>query len=335
MLDALLRDPEIEALVDDAALLRAMVDVELALVRVQARLGVIEAGAVPLLEAGLDGFVADLAGIDRGLRRSAVPVPALLEALRARVGAALGSSLHYGATSQDIVDTALVLQLRRALDLFEQRLRSTIEALITLAQAHQQTVMVARTRFQPALPTTFGLKVAGWLDPLARHLERLAQLRPRLLVVQLGGAAGTLAALGDRGLAVLQALADELSLACPAAPWHSGRDSMVELASWLTLVTGSLGKLGGDVLLLTQHEVGEVRETGGGSSSTMPQKSNPIRSEALVTLARHNASALSGMAQAQLHLHERDGSAWQLEWLTLPPMLGATGASLGPGRRPA
>jgi 3-carboxy-cis,cis-muconate cycloisomerase len=328
MLDALLRDPGIEALLEDAALLRAMVEVELALARAQARLGLIDAEAAARLQAALDGYEPDPAAIDRGLRRSAVPVPALVDELRGRLGPELGSLVHLGATSQDIVDMALVVQLRRALDLMEERLRRTIEALIALAQAHERTVMIARTRFQPALPTTFGLKVAGWLDPLARHLERLAELRPRLLVVQLGGAAGTLAALGDRGLEVMQALATELELGCPAAPWHNARDSMVELAAWLTLVTGSLGKLGGDVLLLAQHEVGEVHEAAGGGSSTLPQKSNPIRAEALVTLARHNATSLSGMAQAQLHLHERDGSAWQLEWLTLPGMVVTTGASL-------
>jgi 3-carboxy-cis,cis-muconate cycloisomerase len=328
MLDALLRDQEIEALVDDAALVHAMVEVELALARVQARLGLIDADAAALMQAALDGYKPDLAAIDRGLRRSAVPVPALVEELRGRLGPELGSLVHLGATSQDIVDTALVLQLRRALDLLEQRLRSTIAALIALAEAHERTVMVARTRFQPALPTTFGLKVAGWLDPLARHLDRLAQLRPRLLVVQLGGAAGTLAALGNRGLEVMQGLAAELALKCPVAPWHAGRDGVVELAAWLALVTGSLGKLGCDVLLLAQHEVGEVREAAGGGSSTLPQKSNPIRAEALVTLARHNATALAGMAQAQPHAHERDGSAWQLEWLTLPDMLIGTGTSL-------
>jgi 3-carboxy-cis,cis-muconate cycloisomerase len=328
MLDALLRDPEIEALVDDAALLRAMVAVELALARVQARLGLIDAASAGRMQTALAGFAADPAAIAQGLRRSAVPVPALLAALRERLGPELAAGLHVGATSQDIVDTALVLQLRSALDLLESRLRQVMVALIALAEAHEATVMVARTRFQPALPTTFGLKVAGWLAPLSRHLGRLAELRPRLLAVQLGGAAGTLAALGDSGLEVMRALAAELDLGCPPAPWHNARDSMVELSAWLALVTGSLGKLGGDVLLLGQGEIGEVHEAAGGGSSTLPQKSNPIRAEALVTLARHNATALAGMAQAQLHLHERDGSAWQLEWLTLPDMLTGTGASL-------
>ena len=189
--------------------------------------------------------------------------------------------------------------------------------------------MVARTRFQQAIPTTFGLKVAGWLAPLLRHRQRLAELLPRLLVVQLGGAAGNLAALGDRGVEVMEDLARELGLACPPMPWHSQRDGLIELAGWLSLVTGSLGKLGQDVLLLAQNEVGEIREADGGGSSTMPQKSNPIRAEALVTLARSNATLVAGMHQAALHAHERDGAAWQLEWKILPDMVLAAGSALG------
>lgn len=333
MLDALLRDPEIEAIVGDAAMARSMVQVEIGLARVQGELGVIEPGAAARIEAALVDFDPDLARIDDELRRSAVPVLALVEMLRARVGGAAAASLHRGATSQDIVDTALVLQLRRALSLLEERLRALIEALAAIAEAHADTVMVARTRYQQAQPTTFGLKAAGWIDPLVRHLDRLAELRPRLLVVQLGGAAGTLAALGDRCIQVMEALAAELGLACPAMPWHAQRDSMVELASWLALVSGALGKIGADVLLLAQSEVGEIRLAEGGMSSAMPQKSNPVVAEALVTLARQNATALASMAQALVHAHERDGAAWQLEWLTLPAMLGTTGAALLLGQR--
>lgn len=331
MLDALLRDPEIEALLGDRALLDAMVAVEIALARVQGRLGLIEPDAATRIAAALEGFAPDLSAIDAGLRQSAVPLPALLQQLRRRLGPELGALVHHGATSQDIVDTALVLQLRQVLERLEDGLRRTIAALIDLAEAHERTPMLARTRFQQALPTTFGLKVSGWLDPQVRHLARLEALRPRLLVVQLGGAAGTLSAMGEVGPAVMEGLAGELGLGCPAMPWQSQRDSLVELAAWLALVTGSLGKLGADVLLLAQNEVGEVNEAAGGGSSTMPQKSNPVRAEALVTLARHNAAALAGMAQALVHAHERDGTAWQLEWLTLPGMAGAAGAALAHG----
>jgi len=178
------------------------------------------------------------------------------------------------------------------------------------------------------VPTAFGLKAAAWLAPLPRHRARLAELKPRLLMVQLGGAAGNLAALGANGITVMEALAGELGLGCPALPWHAQRDMLAELASWLALVTGSLGKLGLDVLLLAQSEVGELREAQGGGSSTMPQKANPVRAEALVTLARRNATLLAGMHQAMPHALERDGAAWQLEWAILPDMAETTAAAL-------
>ncbi len=329
MLDAHLREAETEALLGDTALVAAMVEVEVALARVQSRLGLIDAAAGEKIASALAGFTPDLAAIAAGLERSAVPVPALLEQVRARLGPGLGSLVHLGATSQDIVDTALIRQLEKALDEIEGRLRRLVSALVALAERHAATPMLARTRFQQALPTTFGLKVAGWLDPLVRHLTRLEQLRPRLLVVQLGGAAGTLSAMGEMGPSVMTGLAAELGLGTPAMPWHSQRDGLLELASWLALVTGTLGKLGTDVLLMTQNEVGELRQTAGGGSSTLPQKANPVLAEVLVSLARQNATSLSAMAQAQLHAHERDGTAWQLEWLTLPGMVSSTAAALG------
>jgi 3-carboxy-cis,cis-muconate cycloisomerase len=328
MLDAHLRDAETEALLGDAALVAAMVEVEVAVARVQSRLGLIDAGAGEEIASALAGFTPDLEAITAGLEEAAVPVAALVEQMRDHLGPALDSLVHLGATSQDIVDTALILQLGKALDMFEGRLRRLVAALMALAERHATTPMLARTRFQQALPTTFGLKVAGWLDPLVRHLIRLAQLRPRLLVVQLGGAAGTLAAMGEAGPRVMTGLAAELGLNTPAMPWHSQRDGLVELASWLALVTGTLGKLGTDVLLMAQNEVGELRQAAGGGSSTLPQKANPVLAEALVTLARQNATSLSAMAQAQLHAHERDGTAWQLEWLTLPGMVGSTAVAL-------
>ena len=182
-----------------------------------------------------------------------------------------------------------------------------------------------------ALPITFGLKVASWIAPLVRHVERLGEISPRLLVVQFGGAAGTLAALGDKGLRVTKELAKELKLGMPAMPWHAQRDSFVEFAGWLSLVTGTLGKMAQDVILLAQTEVGEAGESaevGRGGSSTMPQKSNPITSELIVAAARTNASLLSAMHQAQIQEHERATHGWQMEWLSLPQMILLTGGAL-------
>lgn len=327
MFAPLLTDSEIAATLDDAAMARAMVRVESALAEVEGRLGVIDGNAAQRITAALADFAPDLDDLTRGTAKAGVPIPALVAQLRRAVGDA-ADSVHWGATSQDIVDTALVLQLAVALDLLDRRLAQVSRALADLAVAHRATPMIARTRFQQALPTSFGLKVAGWLAPLPRHRARLAELRPRLLAVQFGGAAGNLAALGSDGVAVMQELAATLGLACPAMPWHSQRDAMAELAAWLALLTGTLGKLGLDVLLLAQNEVAEVREAEGGGSSTMPQKSNPIRAEALVALARRNAGLLGGMHDAMLHAHERDGAAWQVEWQILPGMLTAAAAAL-------
>jgi 3-carboxy-cis,cis-muconate cycloisomerase len=203
--------------------------------------------------------------------------------------------------------------------------------LSELSNRHRFTVLAARTHGQQALPVSFGLKVAGWLAPLLRHAQRLDEISPRLMVVQFGGAAGTLAALGDKGLAVMHELADELGLGVPVMPWHSQRDNLAEFAGWLSLLTGSLGKMAQDIILLAQTEVGEVSESaeeGRGGSSTMPQKSNPITSEMIVTAARTNASLLSALHQAQIQEHERATHGWQVEWLTLPQMIMLTGGAL-------
>ncbi|MEE9210986.1 MAG: 3-carboxy-cis,cis-muconate cycloisomerase, partial [Kiloniellales bacterium] len=323
----LFSDREIAALLDDRARLRAMLDVEAALARVQGRLGVIPPAAATRIAEVAESLEIDPAALAPGTAGAGVPVPALVAAPREAVGAEAGPYVHWGATSQDIMDTGLVLRLRDLLDRLDRRLAGLIQSLAALAEAHRGTVMAARTRAQQALPTTFGLKAAGWLAPLARHRERLAQLRPRLLAVQLGGAAGTLAALGTRGIEVMEALAEKLGLAVPSAPWHAQRDGFAELAAWFALVTGGLGKIGKDLVLLAQSEVGEARPKGGGSS-TLPQKTNPVAAEALVTLARFNAGLLALATEALVQAQERGGAAWSLEWLTLPQMAAATGAAL-------
>ena len=229
------------------------------------------------------------------------------------------------------MDTACVLQLRPAIQVCRKRIGEIAGHLTALAEKHRSTVLAGRTHSQQALPITFGLKAAGWLAPLLRHVERLAEIEPRLLVVQFGGAAGTLAALGGNGLAVMQALANELNLGAPAMPWHTQRDSFVEFGGWLSMVSGSLAKMAQDVILMAQTEVGEVGESaeeGRGGSSTMPQKSNPITSELIVAAARMNASLLSALHNAQIQEHERGTHGWQVEWLTLPQMVTLTGGAL-------
>jgi 3-carboxy-cis,cis-muconate cycloisomerase len=326
----LFNDEEISSLFSDDAFVRGLVEVEIALARAEARVGVIPAGVAEQI-AGASADKIDVAALTKGTARSGFPIIALVNELRKQVGAEAAPYVHWGATTQDIMDTGCVLQLRGAIGLIRARLGAIVRDLCTLADKHRATLLAGRTHSQQALPITFGLKVAGWLAPLVRHRERLEEIQRRLLVVQFGGAAGTLAALGDKGLAVSDELAKELQLGVPAMPWHAQRDCFVEFAGWLSLVTGSLAKMAQDIILMAQTEVGEVSESGEagrGGSSTMPQKSNPIASELIVAAARTNAALLSALHNAQIQEHERATHGWQVEWLTLPQMILLTGGAL-------
>lgn len=326
----LFTDEEIASLLSDGAYVRALVDVETALARAQAKVGVIPASAAERI-GKVSADKVDIAALVKGTLRSGFPIIALVQELRKQVGADAAPYLHWGATTQDIIDTACVLQIRGTIRLFQTRLGEIVRHLSALAERHRATVLAGRTHGQQALPISFGLKVAGWLAPLVRHRERLDEILPRLLVVEFGGAAGTLAALGNKGLAVTKQLAKELDLSMPLMPWHAQRDSFVEFAGWLSLVTGTLGKMAQDIILLAQTEVGELAESGEegrGGSSTMPQKSNPITSELILAAARTNAALLSAMHQAQIQEHERATHGWQVEWLTLPQMMLLTGGAL-------
>ena len=326
----LFTDDEISALLNDGAFVRALVEVEVALARAEAQAGVIPAQAVEQI-ANATAEKVDIAALTQGTVRSGFPIIALVQELRKHVEPEAAPFIHWGATTQDVMDTASVLQLRSTIKVLRARLGEIARHLCLLAERHRDTVLAGRTHGQQALPITFGLKVASWIAPLVRHVERLGEISPRLLVVQFGGAAGTLAALGDKGLRVAKELAKELKLGVPAMPWHAQRDSFVEFAGWLSLVTGTLGKIAQDIILLAQTEVGEAGESaeaGRGGSSTMPQKSNPITSELIIAAARTNASLLSAMHQAQIQEHERATHGWQVEWLTLPQMILLTGGAL-------
>lgn len=327
----LFADADIAGHFSDAERVRAMLDVEAALAGAEGRLGVIPPDAADAIVGAARAASPDPASLQAGTLSAGVPVAALVAQLRTAVGGQAAHYVHWGATSQDIVDTALVICLRAVIERLDTQLAALADRLAVVAEVHRDTVMVARTRSQQALPTTFGLKAAGWLAPLLRHRDRLAELRPRVLVLQFGGAAGTLAALHTQGIAVMDAMAADLELGVAPLPWHTQRDAVVELAGWLSLLTGSLGKFGQDVVLLAQSEVSEVREgTGdaGGGSSTMPQKANPIAGETLVALARFNAGLIANMHHAAIQEHERGGPGWQVEWLTLPQMAVAAGAAL-------
>src|SRR5690349_13312129 len=325
----LFTDEEVSTLFSDDAFVHALVQVEIALGRAEAGSGVIPRKAAErIAEVRADRI--DTEALAKGTLRSGFPIIALVEELRKQVGSEAAPFVHWGATTQDIMDTACILQLRSATELFKTRLMEIVRHLSALADRHRNLVVAGRTHGQQALPITFGIKVAAWLTPLLRHLQRLEEITPRILVVQFGGAAGTLAALGAKGLTVMQALAAELRLGVPLMPWHAQRDSLVEFAGWLSLVTGSLGKMAQDIILLAQTEVGEVGESaeqGRGGSSTMPQKSNPITSELIIAAARTNASLLSAMHNAQIQEQERATHGWQMEWLVLPQMMLLTGGA--------
>lgn len=327
----LFSDPDLTPILSDAQFIAEMVRVEVALAKVEGRLGIVPIEASERIAQAAVNFTPNLTALQNGVENAGIPTIEFIRQFREQVDGEAASYVHWGATSQDIMDTALVLQLQNAIAHYEGQLSALARNLAKLADQHRHTLMAGRTHSQHALPITFGLKVVGWLSPLLRHKTRLRELKPRLLVVQFSGAAGTLASLGERGLEVQAALAEELELAVPPGSWHTGRDTLAELASWLSLVTGSLGKMATDIILMAQSEVDELSETDDparGGSSTMPQKHNPVISEVIVAIARSNAAHLSAMHQALIQEHERATGGWQIEWLTLPQMLMLTGAAL-------
>jgi 3-carboxy-cis,cis-muconate cycloisomerase len=324
-LSGLVGDDDVAALLADDAEIAAMVAFESALAAAEAEYGVIPFEAARTIVNALRGFVPDLAGLKDGTKRDGVVVPELVRQMREAVGQPHAPRLHFGATSQDAIDTSLVLRLVPILSLLERRIDEIDKQFETLTAAFGHNALMAMTRMQAALPITVGDRIASWRNPLVRHKARLAELRPMLLVVQFGGASGTLEKLGDRAEAVRRALAERIGLG-DGSQWHSQRDRIAELAGWLSLVTGSLGKFGQDIALMAQAGNEIVLATGGGSSA-MPHKQNPIGAEILVTLARFNATQLAAIHQSLIHEQERSGAAWTLEWLVLPQMIMATAAA--------
>jgi 3-carboxy-cis,cis-muconate cycloisomerase len=257
-------------------------------------------------------------------------VPALLSALRARLSDQAAAHLHEGATSQDVVDTALMLVARRALTPLLHELGGAAEACAELAQSHRSTIAPGRTLLQQALPLTFGLKAATWLSGLDGAYVELVEVRDRVLAVQLGGAVGTLAALGDRGLEVMADVAEQLELVAPSLPWHTVRLRPARLSAALGSALGVMGKVARDLVLLAQTEVGEASEGGGdgrGGSSTMPHKRNPVGSVAVIACAQRAPGLVSTMFSSMLQEHERAAGAWQAEWEPLLELLRLAGSA--------
>jgi 3-carboxy-cis,cis-muconate cycloisomerase len=314
----------------DHSILQAMLDFEAALARAEAKAGVIPGRAAEAISAAAKAEGLDAAAIAREARTSGTASIPLVDALTARVQAADAGSarfVHFGATSQDVADSAMVLTIQRAQAVLAGDHARLERTLRQLSDRHARTVMLGRTLLQPAPPITFGLKVAGWVAALVRGWRRVEFASREAAVLQFGGASGTLAALGDRGPDVSRALADDLGLRNPGAPWHTHRDRLGSLVSACGLYTATLGKIARDISLLMQDEVGEAAERGGGSS-TMPHKRNPAACAAAlaasVRLPGLVAAFLTGMVQE----HERAVGGWHAEWPTIADAIQTTGSAL-------
>jgi 3-carboxy-cis,cis-muconate cycloisomerase len=314
-------------IVDDRARLQRMLDFEHALARAEAALNVIPADAAKPVGAACRAELFDVAAIGEAAVKAgnvAIPLVKALTAEVAKTDARAAGYVHWGSTSQDVIDSALVLELRAAVAALTADLDRAVAAFVRLAAAHRHTSAVARTWMQHALPMPFGLKLAGYAAALARARARIQRAAEQAIVLQFGGAAGTLAALGDRGLAVAAQVAKELDLPLPDAPWHSHRDRLGELVSALAILAGSCGKIARDVTLMMQNEVGEAFEPlgeGRGGSSTMPHKRNPVAAAATLACAQLAPQLAAAILAAEIQEHERAAGPWAVEWTAVPSLL--------------
>jgi 3-carboxy-cis,cis-muconate cycloisomerase len=331
LIESLATTEPLSELFSDQSVLRAMLDFEVGLARAQAHHKIVPRSAAKAIAAAAKVEAFDVAALTSATLRTGTPVIPFVKALTKRVRAIDSTAagfVHWGATSQDVGDTALVLLLKRARPILESDLARVEDGLERLATKHRAAVMLGRTLMQPAPPTTFGLKAAGWLGAISRSHKRLDDAFAEALILQFGGASGTLASLGEQGIAVGRALADELGLTFPNAPWHTHRDRLAELFCVCGILTGSLGKMARDISLLTQGEVGEAAEPSGagrGGSSTMPHKRNPTGCLLALAAAVRVPGLVAGFLSAMVQEHERALGGWQSEWPTVSGIVQATG----------
>lgn len=327
LLTPLMRAGRLAEAFSDEQTVQRMLEVEAALARAQARCGAIPASATAAIAAACDFRRLELAALATAAASAgnlAIPLVKQLTAAVNEHDPQAARYVHWGATSQDVIDTGMMLQLREALDVADAQLAALIHLVARQAEAQRLTVMVGRTWMQHALPVTFGLKLAGTLDALLRWQLRLREMRPRVLALQFGGAAGTLASLNSQAAEVSQALAQELDLALPDTPWHSQRDRLLEIGGWFAGVASTLGKFAADFALLMQTEVAEVSEpviAGRGGSSTMPHKRNPVGCAAILSACQRLPGLMATLYSAQLQQHERALGGWQAEWEVLPELV--------------
>jgi 3-carboxy-cis,cis-muconate cycloisomerase len=334
LLAPMLSSAAMRAVCDDAAYLQHMLDFEAALARAEAATGVIPAAAADAITKVCEAQAFDLGALAEAATRSgnlAIPLVKALTAHVAKTDADAARYVHWGATSQDVIDTATMLSLRAAIDALLPDVNRAIAGFARLAQQHRTTAVVARTWLQHALPMPFGLKLAEYAAALHRSRARLQRLRAEALALQFGGAAGTLAALGDKGWLVAEKLADELKLTLPEAPWHTHRDRLAEAASVFAILAGTCGKIARDVSLMMQTDVAEAFEPSGegrGGSSTMPHKRNPVAAATALAAATMAPNLAATIFAAQVQEHERSAGPWHAEWPTLPMLQLVTSGAL-------
>jgi 3-carboxy-cis,cis-muconate cycloisomerase len=326
-LEPLLGDGEIAKILATEADLYAMLDFEQALAQSEAAHGVIPAKAAKAIAKAIDTFAPYSDQIESDTIRDGLVVPGLIARLRAELDDATAQYLHFGATSQDLIDTSLMMRLGEIANVLIDRLGKLDTTLAEMHEEHGHKPLMARTRMQAAVPITIGDRIESWRVPLAELNNRLSAMHATRRPVQFGGPAGTLDKLGDKGPAVRQSLAEKLGLSDPGRCWHTDRTVIADWGNAMSLITGSLGKMGQDIALMSQTGIGEVAIRGGGTSSAMPHKANPVNAEILVTLARYNATLLPALHQSMVHEQERSGSSWTLEWMVLPQMCLAAGAA--------
>ena len=327
LLAGLLGDPEIAAWFTPEAEIRAMLKFEAALARAEAACGVIPEPAATEIIGLISGFSPDLQALGQASARDGLIVPSLVSQLRTAVSESNRAHVHFGSTSQDVIDTALVLRLGPCLDILEARLSGIIAALETFSETHGTQPLMGRTRMQQAIAIRYADRLVNWFTPVREVLDELATVRAAAIRLQCGGAAGTLDKLGDAGPKVAAALGRELDLPVPARHWQTNRRGLIALTNWCAAATAALGKIGQDVALMTQNELAELRVTSGGGSSAMPHKVNPVNAEVLVTLSRFVAVQSGGMQLSAVHEQERSGISWTLEWMLLPQIVAATGVA--------
>lgn len=328
MSSTLLSDPEVAGLFSADADLVAMLDFEAALAEAEAEAGVFSSRLAQQIAAACRGFRPDMVRLDAGISRDGMAVPDLVAQLREAIGTEASKYLHFGATSQDVIDTSLTSRLQRVNQILEPRLLNVCASLAHLDKRFGTNQLMARTRMQSALPILAGHRIHSWRAPLLDLSDDFGQIQIAVHALQFGGPVGTLDRLGAKAPEIRRLLADSLGLSDPGTAWHTDRSRLLNYSFWLTKLATALGKIGHDIMLMAQDERAEIRLAGAGGSSAMAHKKNPVKAEVLLALARFVSTLHAGLQQSALHEQERSGTNWTLEWMLLPQICIATGTAL-------